>query len=331
MRTIQLISCVHETWALAKPFAISRGTKTEADVVCVAISDGTHKGRGECVPYARYGETIAGVMSQIDTLNEHALASRDSLIQCLPPGAARNALDCALWDLEAKAFGRGVGDALGLGPVHDVETAITLSLDTPEAMAREAAGLSDVSILKLKLGTDADEGRMRAVRAVRPKARLLCDANEAWSAGLLKARLQTALEANIELIEQPLPAEDDDALVEVRGLVDGRIAICADESLHTRAGLPRLAVKYDAVNVKLDKTGGLTEALETAHAAREAGLRVMVGSMVATSLSMAPAWYLAQHADWADLDSPLLLARDRDHAMRIAGGRLSAPSQALWG
>jgi L-alanine-DL-glutamate epimerase-like enolase superfamily enzyme len=314
-----------ETWPLKSAFVIARGAKTEARVVSVRVSDGTASGRGECVPYARYGETVEGVIRAI--VSAGPISERAALQAAMAPGAARNALDCALWDLEAKQSGHGAAALAGVGPLHPLETCFTLSLGAAGEMADAARAVPHLKLLKLKLGGAGDPERMRAVRSARPDARLVADANESWSAGELVPFLAAAAEAKIELIEQPLPAGADDALA----AIPHPVPVCADESAHTSAGIGALRDRYDAVNIKLDKAGGLTEALLMAAAARAAGLRIMVGCMVATSLSMAPAFILAQQADWVDLDGPLLLAKDREHGLVIEAGIVQPPLPALWG
>lgn len=324
-----------QTWPLAEAFVISRGSKTQADVVVVEVGDGISVGWGECVPYARYGETIETVTRQIEDARQHlaciqvseAQAARALLPELLAPGAARNALDCALWDYEAKRNGTTVVALAGCQPSGPLLTAYTLSLDTPDAMAAKAREVAHLPLLKLKLGGEGDDARLRAVRMARPDARIIADANEAWTGDMLFSLLQTALETGVELIEQPLPAGNDEDLANrPRG-----VAVCADESLHTRADLPRLAGLYDAINIKLDKTGGLTEAFALANQARNAGMDIMVGCMVATSLAMAPALLLAQHARWVDLDGPLLLAQDRSPGLFIANGQIYPAPRELWG
>jgi L-alanine-DL-glutamate epimerase-like enolase superfamily enzyme len=316
-----------ETWPIAGTFAISRGAKREAVVVVARVSDGRATGRGECVPYARYGETVDTVCAAIEGVR--GLTTRTALQQQLPAGAARNALDCALWDYEAKRNGSTAAELAGLTRLRPLTTAYTLSLDTAEAMATKAAAASKrgLPLLKLKLGGPGDDRRMREVRAACPKARLIADANEAWTPALLPELMGVAAETGIELVEQPLHANSD-AVLAAR---PHSVPICADESLHTRARLAELAGRYDAINIKLDKAGGLTEALLLAAAARDAGLKIMVGCMVATSLAMAPALLLAQDADWVDLDGPLLLARDREDGLTYAGALVSPPEPALWG
>ena len=318
-----------ETWALKTAFVIARGSKTEARVVTVTISDGVATGRGECVPYARYGETVDGVVAVLEGVrgNLSCISSRAALAQALPASAARNALDCALWDLEAKRAGVSAAVLAGLPSLAPLETCYTLSLDTPVGMAAAARAVPDLKLLKLKLGGAGDDERLRAVRQARPDARLVADANEAWSVEMLAPFLAVAAEASFELIEQPLPVASDEALA---GIAHD-VPICADESAHTSDDIAVLVRRYDAVNIKLDKTGGLTEALAMAQSARAARLKIMVGSMVSTSLALAPAFLIAQGADWVDLDGPLLLAADRPHGFSIEGGIIAPPAAALWG
>ena len=320
------IEAVVESWPIAGAFVIARGAKRQADVVVAQVSDGEVTGRGECVPSARYGETVAGVRQAILALRGE-LHDRTSLLRQMRAGAARNALDCALWDYEAKRSGRTVAALAGLAAPRPVATAYTISLDAPEAMAaRAAAAARTMPLLKLKLGGAGDEARLRQVRAACPAARLIADANEAWTPELLPSLMAAAAETGVELIEQPLPAGADAALAGQRP-----VCVCADESVHDRSSLQALAGRYDAINVKLDKAGGLTEALALAAEARACGLQIMVGCMVATSLSMAPALLLAQGADWVDLDGPLLLARDRDPALRYEGALVHPSTPQLWG
>jgi L-alanine-DL-glutamate epimerase-like enolase superfamily enzyme len=323
--TLTLTASV-ERWPIAGKFVISRGARTEAVVVVAEIRDGEHIGRGECVPYPRYGETVEGVR---ETIAAAKLTSADrSLIQdLLPPGAARNAIDCALWDLEAKATGVPAWRRAGISSPHAVTTAYTLSLGSPEAMAEAAARASDRPLLKLKLGGDGDPERLTAVRASVPNARLVADANEAWNATNFEKNLRACRDVGVGLVEQPLPAGRDEMLREVAHIVP----ICADESVHTAADLDGLVGKYDAVNVKLDKAGGLTEALHLVRAARGRGLGVIVGCMVGTSLAMAPAMLAAQDADLVDLDGPLLLARDRVPGLVYRNAVVELPAPELWG
>jgi len=318
-----------ETWPIAGQFTISRGAKTEAQVVVAELDDGTARGRGECVPYARYGESVEGVAAALEALAGDVAAglSRADLPSVLPAGAARNALDCAFWDLEAKRSGTPVYQLAGLEPPKPLTTAYTISLGTPEAMAAAAKAAGDRPLLKIKLGGEGDIARIAAIRAAVPQAELIVDANEGWTPDNLAANLAACAAAGVTLVEQPLHADADAALADV----PHPIPVCADESAHDTASLPTLRGKYDAVNIKLDKTGGFTEALAMARAAQQMGLMTMTGCMVATSLSMAPAVLIAQRARFVDLDGPLLLAKDRDHALQYKGSIVSPPTPALWG
>ena len=317
-----------ERWPIAATFAISRGSKTEATVVVAEVSDGRVTGRGECVPYGRYGETVPGVLATISSITPRLRTGLDraELQKALPHGAARNALDCALWDLEAKRTGRRVFEIAGLTAPEPVRTAYTISLDTPEAMAK-AAAKAKLPLLKLKLGAPGDPKRLTAVRAAVRHATLIVDANEGWGAENLKENLAACADAGVRLVEQPLPADADQPLE----TIERPIPICADESVHDRASLSGLVGKYDAVNIKLDKAGGLTEALAMAEAAKEAGFEIMVGSMVSTSLGVAPALLLAGRARFVDLDGPLLLARDRPGGLRYEGALVHPPAADFWG
>ncbi len=318
-----------ERWPIAGAFVISRGAKTEAAVVVAELSDREYRGRGECVPYARYGETVEGVAATIAAMSD-AIAGgldRERLQSAMPAGAARNALDCAFWDLAAKRAGRPVHELIGLAAPGPLTTAYTISLATPQAMAEAAAKASDRPLLKVKLGGADDPERIAAVRAAAPRAELIVDANEGWTTEVLAQNLAACAQARVTLVEQPLPAGRDDALA---GMLRP-LPVCADESVHASASLPALAGKYDAVNIKLDKTGGLTEALVTAQHAERLGFAVMVGCMVATSLAMAPAMLVAQRARVVDLDGALLLARDRADGLRCDGSRLHPATPALWG
>ena len=318
-----------ESWAIAGAFTIARGAKTQAEVVVAEVSDGRHRGRGECVPYARYGETIAGVMAAIEAMRAPLGEglTREALQTAMPAGAARNALDCALWDFEAKASGRPMHVLAGLPAPRALVTAYTISLGTPQTMAEAAAQAAGRKLLKLKLGGPGDAARIAAVRAAAPDAELIVDANEGWRADNLADNLAACVHAGVTLVEQPLRAADDAALAQIAR----PIPVCADESVHDRASLVSLIGKYDAVNIKLDKTGGLTEALALAHEAERLGFSVMVGCMVATSLSMAPAMLVAQRARVVDLDGPLLLARDRDNGLKYENSLVYPASSALWG
>jgi L-alanine-DL-glutamate epimerase-like enolase superfamily enzyme len=315
-----------ETWPIAGEFAIARGAKREAIVVVVHVSDGTVVGRGECVPYARFGETVESVRTAI--LAQSNVTNRAALLDQMPAGAARNALDCALWDYEAKLSRTSVAALAGLQRLDALTTAYTISLDNPGNMAAKATRAAQtMPMLKIKLGGEGDADRMRQIRAACPQARLIADANEAWTPAMLPDLMATADEAGFELIEQPLPAGQDAVLAQI----SRPVPVCADESMHTRSDLDGLRGRYDAVNIKLDKAGGLTEALALAQAARASGLKIMVGCMVATSLAIAPAVLLAQGAEWVDLDGPLLLAGDREPALRYEGWLLHPPPSQLWG
>jgi len=318
-----------ERWPLERAFTISRGVKTEAVVVVAELDDGD-RGRGEAVPYARYGETPEGVVAAIEALRPALRGGLDraALQAMLPPGAARNALDCALWDFEAKRTGRRAYQLAALPPPKPLVTAYTISLDDPEAMARAAAAASARPLLKVKLGgAGNDVERIAAVRRAAPKAELIVDANEGWSEDNLENNLAACAAAGVALVEQPLPQGRDGRLARIAR----RIAVCADESIHDRASLDALAGKYDAINIKLDKAGGLTEALALAAEAERRGFAVMVGCMVATSLAMAPATLVAQRACIVDLDGPLLLAKDRPHGLRFEGSVAHPPEPMLWG
>ncbi len=320
-----------ERWPVAGAFTISRGSRTEAEVVVATVTDATHVGHGEAVPYARYGETVAGVIADIEAVGraDNTLTPA-RLVDIMPAGAARNALDCALLDLEAKRTGRGVAEALGL-PASDAPlvTCYTLSLAAPEQMAAAAVTAADKPLLKLKLGGGhQDAERLRAIRRARPDARLVADANESWSPSDLEALLTVCAEVRLELLEQPLPAGEDAILARI----ERPVPVCADESAHTAADVAGLASRYDAVNIKLDKSGGVTSAVAMAKAAKASNLDVMVGCMLATSLAMAPAWLLSPWARWLDLDGPLLLARDRSPAITYRpGGLICPPPRGLWG
>ena len=329
MKRARELSVKVERWPIRGGFTISRSSKQEAVVVVATIGVGDHQARGECVPYARYGESVEGVVQAIEACGPAIVQGLDraNLQALLPAAAARNALDCALWDLEAKRSGRSAAELAGLAPLHAVETAFTISLGPPEEMAARALDAASYPLLKLKLRGDGDEERLAAVRQAVPNARLIADANEAWRASNLERLLAAAKAAGIELIEQPLPAGDD-ALLEH---IDRIVPLCADESVHDRASLATIARRYDAVNIKLDKTGGLTEALATAAEARKLRLKIMVGCMVATSLAMAPALLLAQDADFVDLDGPLLLERDRVPGLAYSSGMVMPAPAALWG
>ncbi|KAA5598146.1 N-acetyl-D-Glu racemase DgcA [Blastochloris sulfoviridis] len=318
-----------ETFPLAGVFTISRGSRTEARVVAVEISQGALHGRGECVPYQRYGETVEGTIAAVEALAADVAGglNRSRLTEHVRAGAARNAVDCALWDLEAKLAHRPAWALAGLPEPKPAVTAYTISLGTPEAMAAAARAASSRPLLKIKLGGDGDAERIRAVRTAAPRTRLIVDANEAWTPDMLEANLAGCAAAGVEMVEQPLPAGHDDALAAIRR----PIPVCADESVHDRSTLGELAGRYDAINIKLDKTGGLTEAIELAKAARGLGLDLMIGCMVGSSLAMAPALLLAHGARWVDLDGPLLLAKDRAGGLHYEGSLVFPPQPVLWG
>ncbi|KAF5884749.1 N-acetyl-D-Glu racemase DgcA [Rhizobium sp. PEPV16] len=317
------------SFPIAGTFTISRGAKTEAEVItCTLVEEGA-RGLGECVPYRRYGETMESVFAQIEAarpLIEAGISRRD-LLSAMPPGAARNAVDCALWDLEAKRTGDSVADRLGLSAPQPLTTAYTISLGEPEVMAAQAREHAGRALLKVKVGTGDDESRIRAVRAAAPNAAIILDANEGWPEAVLEHHLHIAAEAGVALVEQPLPAGRDALLAEIRR----PLLVCADESVHHTGDLASLADRYDAINIKLDKTGGLTEALSMKAEAERLGFSIMIGCMVGTSLAMAPAILLAQNADFVDLDGPLLLARDREPGLRYAASLVFPPETTLWG
>ncbi len=331
-----ILSVAVETYPIAGRFVIARGARTEATVVVATLRDGADGamiGRGECVPYARYGESVAGVVAAIAGAREaiEAGADRGALQGLLPPGAARNALDCALWDLEAKRTGEPAWRRAGVGEPAPVTTAYTLSVGTPAAMGEAARSARHRPLLKVKLAGSGDAERIAAVRAGAPDATLIVDANEAWAEADLEPMIAACAAAGVALIEQPLPAGADGALAEVRRRSRHRVPICADESIHGRDGLAALRERYDAVNVKLDKTGGLTEALAVVVAAEALGFATMVGCMVGTSLAMAPALLLAGRARFVDLDGPLLLAIDRPDGLRYEGSTVHPAERGLWG
>ena len=318
-----------ERWPIEGGFTISRGAKTEAVVVVAEVCRGEVTGRGECVPYPRYGETPEATLKAILSMNDAVSRGldRNALQSAIPPSAARNALDCALLDLEAKQRGERIWDWLGRAAPRATVTAYTISLGPPETMAAASAKAADRPLLKIKLGGEGDGLRIAAVRKAAPDSELIVDANESWSEANLEQNLDACAQAGVTLVEQPLPAGQDAALARIKR----PIAVCADESVHDRASLSGLRERYDAVNIKLDKTGGLTEALAMADAAAAQGFNIMVGCMVATSLSMAPAMLLTRQARFVDLDGPLLLKRDRDGGLRYDGSLVYPPDAAFWG
>lgn len=325
----RILTVETERFPIAGTFTISRGSKTEAEVLTCTIRDNDFVGRGECVPYRRYGETMEAVRAAIETMSK-AIASgmsRHELREALTPGAARNAIDCALWDLEAKVSGRPAWQTVCAAAPAPLVTAYTLSLGEPEAMAAQARANASRPLLKVKIGGEGDIARIRAVAEAAPESRIVLDANEGWTEDNIAENLAAAAELGVALIEQPLPAGRDAIL----GSIPHPVPICADESVHTIKDLSSLRDRYDAVNIKLDKAGGLTEALALRNEARRLGFSIMVGCMVGTSLAMAPAVLLAQGADFVDLDGPLLLARDRVPGLSYEGSWVSPPDAALWG
>jgi L-Ala-D/L-Glu epimerase len=318
-----------ERWPIAGSFTISRGAKTEAVTVVATVSQDGRTGRGECVPYPRYNETAEATLQALHAMQEPLAKGldRQALQAAMPAGAARNALDCALLDLEAKRAGQRAWTLLGRPAPRPCTTAFTISLGTPDAMASATAKAAHRQLLKIKLGGDGDDTRIAAVRKAAPESELIVDANEAWTPDNLESNLSACANAGVTLVEQPLPAGRDEALSRIRRPV----AVCADESVHDRASLNALRGRYDAVNIKLDKTGGLTEALAMADAAHALGFEIMIGCMVATSLAMAPAMLLAPQARFVDLDGPLLLKHDRDDGLRYDDSLVYPPEAALWG
>ncbi len=323
-----VLSAQIESWPITGKFTISRGSKTHADVIIVTLTDGVTTGYGECVPYQRYDETMEGVMAEIMAM-ETALASaisRTELLKKMPAGAARNAIDCALWDFECKSLNTSISQQTAIA-IEPLITAYTISYDDADEMARKVSLAEDYSLLKLKLGGSSDKQRIEAIRKAAPDKRLIIDANEGWTQDTLKDMLKVCADNGIELVEQPLPDTQDYFLAELEHIVP----ICADESVHEAVELEILSQFYDAVNIKLDKTGGLTAALEMVRAAKSHNLQIMVGCMVGTSLAMAPAMVIAQYADYVDLDGPLLLQKDREHGLVYAGSLVEPPSPLLWG
>lgn len=326
MRKLEVTS---ESWPIAGSFTIARGSKTQAEVIVVTLSENGFTGRGEAVPYSRFHETVPQCIASLEASRSAIEGGIDRL--ALPslglPKAAQNSVDCALLDLEAKKSNTPAWQLMGLHEPSSAITAYTLSLDTPDAMAKAAANVAHFPLLKLKLGRDGDIERLNAIREAVPNARLIVDANEGWSPDILQTMLEACEKYRVELVEQPLPADNDEAL---RNMPRGTI-ICADESAHDIFGLKNLIGKYDAINIKLDKTGGLTSALALAKAAHELNFKIMVGCMLATSLAMAPAFLLAQLADYVDLDGPLLLSKDREHGITFSNGIMQPPHPSLWG
>jgi L-alanine-DL-glutamate epimerase-like enolase superfamily enzyme len=325
----QRLTVTHRAWPLARPIATPHGITTTAETVVAELYDGNARGRGECVPLRRFGESVDSVVAALAAMKGAVFSglSRDALQDAMPPGAARNALDCAFWDIDAKRTYCTAAELAGLGDVMPVTTSFTLALDTPEKMAEQAAAHRARPMFTLQLGGDGDIERVRAVRQAAPASRLFVDAGESWSEPQLRAFMPMLIDLRIELIAQPLPAGADDAL----GLIDHPIPLCADESCRTPADLDRLDGRYEVVSIKLDKLGGLTAALALAAEARRRGFRIMVGGMIGTSLGIAPALLVAQQANVVDLDGPLHLAIDRGAGLRYEGSTIQPPDPALWG
>jgi L-alanine-DL-glutamate epimerase-like enolase superfamily enzyme len=319
----------HDRFPLSRPFRIARGVKTAADVITVTLRDGEAVGRGEGVPYPRYGESVESALAAVERargLIEEG-GSREELLAALEPGAARNALDCALWDLEARRSGRSVAQMIGGAHSGRIASALTIGIDAPDAMARAAAAVAHAPLLKIKVDASAPEAQLRAVRHVAPAAALIVDPNESWDRAIVEAMQSVMIEAKVALLEQPVPAGEDEWLEDLAPAVP----ICADEAVHVAADLPVIARRYQVVNVKLDKAGGLTAALELARAARERGLGLMTGCMVSSSLSIAPALHVACLSDFVDLDGPIWLREDRPGGVRDEGGHLEPPVAGFWG
>lgn len=329
MNTSLSLRCFHQSLPLAQIFRISRGAKTTAEVIVVVLSDGQHTGWGEAVPYARYGESIDSVSNQLWALSDklNAVEQHGSLQDLLPAGSARNALDCAFWDLKSKQLGKSVNALLGIPAIEHCNTAQTLSVDRLEVMRASAQKLKQAPIVKVKLDGDAVLEKMQAIHQVCPASRFIVDANEGWSFELLQQVAEPLSQLNVTLIEQPLPANQDDAL---RGF-HSAVPLCADESCHTSHTLEELLGKYQYINIKLDKTGGLSEAIQLLKQAQQANMGIMVGCMVASSLAMAPAFSLCSQAEFVDLDGPLLVAKDREQGFAFQQGEMSTCSDLLWG
>ena len=325
----QRLTVTRRAWPLARPIVTADGVETTVEVVVAEISDVESRGRGEGVPLRRFGESVDSVVAALDAIKGAVFSglNRNTLQQALPPGAARNALDCAFWDIDAKRAYRSVAELAGLGAVPPLMTAFTLDFDTPAKMAEQAAANRTRPLLKLGFLGDGDVERVRAVRQAAPAARLIVDANESWDEAQLREYMPMLLDLRVALIEQPLPADADDALAQL----EHRIPLCADESCRTVADLDRLDGKYGVINIKLDKVGGLTAALALAGEAKRRGLRIMVGGEVGTSLGVAPALLVAQGAEIVDLDGPLRLASDRGAGLRYDGGMVYQPDPKLWG
>jgi L-Ala-D/L-Glu epimerase len=323
------LSARHDRFLLTKPFRISRGVKTEADVVTVSIAAGEHEGKGEGVPYARYGESVESALEQIEGARAaiEAGAGREELLALLPAGAARNAVDCALWDLEARQAGKSVAELIGAPEPGPLASALTIVIDTPMMMGAAARHVASAPLLKIKVDNLLPDAQIRAVRSAAPNAKLIVDPNESWDARLVEAMQPVLAELKIDLLEQPVSAEIDACLETFKPLVP----IAADESIHTTEELDVVARRYQVVNIKLDKAGGLTEALKLARATRERGLGLMTGCMVSSSLSIAAALHIARMSDFVDLDGPIWLAKDRLGGVEDKNGTLYPPIKGFWG
>ena len=323
------VNLLDESWLIEGSFTISRGSRTHANVVVVELQQGEHTGRGECVPYARYDESIESVIAELAALKDKIVAglTRQEMQSLLPAGAARNALDCAYWDLACKQSGQRIWQQLEVAQPESVITAFTLSLDTPERMKAAAIKNAHRPLLKLKLAGEGDVERVAAVREGSPNARIIVDANEGWNEAQYLEMVPELVKLNVEMIEQPFPASDDAALAHL----PRPITLCADESCHDSSSLKNIIGRYDMINIKLDKTGGLTEAIALKEEAEKAGLQIMVGCMVATSLAMAPAFIVAQNVQIVDLDGPLLLAEDRQSGIQFDESLMNVYQAALWG
>ncbi|MDF7773953.1 dipeptide epimerase [Sphingomonas sp. AOB5] len=319
----------HDRFALSRPFRISRGVKTAADVVTVTLEQDGMRGLGEGVPYPRYGESIDSAMAEIDAVRDamEAGASREELQSLMEPGAARNAVDCAMWDLEARLSGRSVAELIGNPEPQRLASALTVVIDSPAAMGAAARAIADAPLIKVKVDTNSPDEQIGAVRAAAPNARLIVDPNESWDEGLVRALQPLLVALRVDLLEQPVPSEKDEWL---EGFTPD-VPICADESAHVAGDIDQLARRYQVVNVKLDKTGGLTAALSLAQAARSCGLGLMTGCMVSSSLSIAPALHIARMSDFVDLDGPVWLREDRPDGVRDEGGYMLPPVQGFWG
>lgn len=325
----RILRAQHDSFPLSTPFRISRGVKTQAEVVTVALEQGGETGRGEGVPYARYGESIETALAAIQGVRDAIEngADRAQLLGLLPPGAARNAVDCALWDLEARLSGCSVAKAIGAPEPERLVSALTIGIDTPVAMAVAASRVAHAPLIKVKVDATIPDAQIRAVRAAAPKAKLIVDPNESWDETLVRAMQKVLVSLKVDLLEQPVPAEADEWL---EGFTP-EVPICADESVHVAEDLEVIARRYQVVNVKLDKSGGLTEALALAQAARARGLGLMTGCMISSSLSIAPALHVARMSDFVDLDGPIWLREDYPGGVRDEAGWLSPPQTGFWG